>query len=270
MLKDITLGQYFPLNSPVHRLDARTKILLSIAYIVALFIPSNFYGFIVMTAFLVFIILLSRIKLSVVLKSIKPLFFIVLLTAILNIFFTKGETYIDWWIFHLSVEGLYNAAFMIVRIVLLVAGTSMLTYTTSPIELTDGIERLLKPLKLLRFPVHEFAMMMSIAIRFIPTLIDETQKIMNAQKARGADFESGGLLKRAKALVPVLVPMFISAFRRADDLALAMECRCYHGGKGRTKMNVTKLALKDFVAVLVFAAVITGLIFLNKLVQVPL
>ncbi len=266
MFKDITLGQYFPINSPVHNLDARTKILLSLAYIVALFIPDNFCGFAVMTVLLITVILLSKIKISVVAKSVKPLFLIIAFTAVINIFFTKGETYIDWWIFHISVEGLYNAAFMIIRIVLLVAGTSMLTYTTSPIALTDGIERLMKPLAVIRFPVHDFAMMMSIAIRFIPTLIDETQKIMNAQKARGADFESGNILQRAKALIPVLVPMFISAFRRADDLALAMECRCYHGGKGRTKMNVTKMRFPDFAAVLLFSTVITGLVFLNKLV----
>lgn len=263
MFKDITLGQYFPIDSPVHRLDARTKIVLVLAYIVALFVANSFLGFAVITVALVAIILLSKIRIAVVAKCVKPLFLIVLLTAIINVFFTTTGEHIEWWIFKLSIDGMYNAAFMIIRIVLLVAGTSMLTYTTSPIALTDGLERLLSPLKIVRFPVHDFSMMMSIAIRFIPTLIDETQKIINAQKARGADFESGKLVQRVKALVPILVPMFISAFRRADDLALAMECRCYNGGKGRTKMNVSKMGVGDLLAFLYFAVLIAGVVLLN-------
>lgn len=264
MLKDITIGQYFPGETPVHKLDSRTKLALTLAYIVALFLVKSLFGFLAAGAFLLAVILISKIKLKMILKSVRPIFIIVLFTAVINLFFTPGEP-VKIWFFTITMEGVYSAVFMVLRIVLLVAGSSMLTYTTSPITLTDGLERLMSPLKLLRFPVHEFSMMMTIALRFIPTLIEETDKIMNAQKARGADFESGGIIKRAAALVPVLVPMFISAFRRADELALAMECRCYNGGQGRTKLNVTRFSFRDLAAFMIMAGVIAAIVALNML-----
>ena len=243
MLKDVTLGQFFPGSTPIHKLDPRTKLVLVIVYIVALFLAKWFVSYVVVAAFLAMVIAMSRIRLKVVLKNLKPLLFIILLTAVLNLFYGQGEPIAQFWIFKITKSGLENAIFMVLRISLLVAGTFMLTYTTSPISLTDGLESLLSPLKKLHAPVHELSMMMSIALRFIPTLIEETDKIMSAQKARGADFESGNLLSRAKAMVPILVPLFISAFRRADELATAMECRCYHGGEGRTKL--CRAALSD-------------------------
>lgn len=263
MLKDITLGQYFPGNTPVHRLDPRTKLLLVVVYIVALFLCEWFISYGLMALFLVTAIVLSRIRPKALLRGLKPLLIIILFTALLNLFFTDGEVLVHWWIFRITREGLTNAFFLVLRIMLLVMGTFLLTYTTSPIALTDGLESLLSPLKLLHFPVHELAMMMSIALRFIPTLIEETDKIISAQKARGADFETGNIFRRAKALIPILVPLFVSAFRRADELATAMECRCYHGGKGRTKLKQLHFRTSDVVALLVGVLVLAGVIVLR-------
>ena len=245
MLKDVTLGQFFPGQTPIHKLDPRTKLVFVILYIVVLFLAKWFVSYLLVAAFLGAVIWISKIHLSVIFKSLKPLLLIIVLTALLNLFYGSGEPLVQFWIFKITKQGIENAVFMVLRIALLVAGTFMLTYTTSPIALTDGLESLLGPLKKLGAPVHELAMMMCIALRFIPTLIEETDKIMSAQKARGADFESGNLLSRAKALIPILVPLFISAFRRADELATAMECRCYHGGEGRTRLKVLKFGALD-------------------------
>ena len=263
MLKDVTLGQYFPGDTPIHRLDPRTKLLLVIVYIVALFVAKWFVSYALVAIFLAAVIAISRIRLKVVLKNLKPLLFIILLTAILNLFYGQGEPIAQFWIFKITKNGLENAIFMVLRISMLVAGTFMLTYTTSPIALTDALESLLSPLKKLHAPVHELSMMMCIALRFIPTLIEETDKIMAAQKARGADFESGNLLRRAKALVPILVPLFISAFRRADELATAMECRCYHGGEGRTKLSELQYHRCDFAAFAVGALLLAAMFVLR-------
>lgn len=248
MLKDITLGQFFPGKTVVHRLDPRTKLILVIVYIVALFSAKSFVTYGIMLATLCGIIAASRILPKVILRSLKPLLFIICLTGILNLFYTQGEPLVEFWIFTITKEGVKSAVFMVLRISMLIVGTFMLTYTTSPIALTDGLEILLNPLKKIKVPVHELSMMMCIALRFIPTLIEETDKIMSAQKARGADFETGSLLQRAKALIPILVPLFISSFRRADELAVAMECRCYHGGEGRTRMKQLHYATRDVVA----------------------
>ena len=259
MLKDITMGQYFPGNSPVHRLDPRTKILLLIAYIVALFTAGNWVSYGVVFMFLAVTVLISRIPLKSLLSGMKPLVMILVFTGVLNIFFTDGEKIlVSVWKITVCWEGIIRAIFMTLRIMLLISGTFLLTYTTSPIALTDGLESLLSPLKHIKVPVHELSMMMCIALRFIPTLIEETDKIMSAQKARGADFETGKLTQRVKALIPILVPLFISAFRRADELATAMECRCYHGGEGRTKMKLLRYKRRDFVAYFVAAAVLAG------------
>jgi energy-coupling factor transport system permease protein len=254
-LKDVTLGQYFPGNTPLHRLDPRTKILLTVFYIVALFLAEFLVTYALVFLALAAGIAISRIKPRVLLNGMKPVVFVVVLTAVLNLFYTPGTVLAKLWVFQITVEGLWAAFFMVLRILLLITGTFLLTYTTSPILLTDGIESLLGPLKKIKVPVHELAMMMSIALRFIPTLIEETDKIMSAQKARGADFESGNLLQRAKALVPLLVPLFISAFRRADELAIAMECRCYHGGEGRTRLRQLKYTAADR------ASIAGGLVF---------
>lgn len=263
MLKDITLGQYFPGNSVVHRLDPRTKLLITVGYIVALFLCQWFVSYGLIVLFLVIAVALSHIRLKALFKGLKPLLVIILFTAVINLFFTDGTPLVEFWVFRITREGIRSAFFLILRIMLLVMGTFLLTYTTSPIALTDGLESLLSPLKKLRFPVHELAMMMSIALRFIPTLIEETDKIISAQKARGADFESGNLFRRAKALVPVLVPLFISAFRRADELATAMECRCYHGGDGRTKLKQLRFRASDRLAFLFAAAALAGVIVLR-------
>ena len=236
-LRDITLGQYFPGNSPIHRLDPRAKLVGMICYIVALFLGKWFVTYALLLLVLVTVVAVSTVKPKALLRGLKPVVFILVFTAVLNIFYTPGEELASFWIFTITREGILHAFFMVVRIVMLITCTFLLTYTTSPLALTDGLETLLGPLKKLHVPVHELSMMMSIALRFIPTLIEETDKIMSAQKARGADFDSGNLLQRAKALIPLLVPLFISAFRRADELATAMECRCYHGGEGRTRMK---------------------------------
>ena len=264
MLKDITLGQYFPGTTVVHKLDPRTKILLTVVYIAALFVANSFVSYAVMLLCLVASAATAKIKAKALLQGLKPLIIIIVITSLLNLFYTTGEPLVTFWIFTITKEGLINAVFMAARIMMLVTGTFLLTYTTSPILLTDGIERLLGPLKKIKVPVHELAMMMSIALRFIPTLIEETDKIMNAQKARGADFDTGNLMQRAKALLPILVPLFISAFRRADELAIAMESRCYHGGEGRTKMKPLKYQSRDAVAMVIGTVVLAGVIVLAK------
>ena len=260
MLKDITLGQYFPGNSFIHRLDPRTKLIVLVVYIVALFLAVNWVSYALMAAFLVLCIKISTIPAKSFIRGMKPLLMILIFTGVLNLFFTTdGKVLVDFWVITITTDGLQRAIFMVVRILLLICGTFLLTYTTSPISLTDGLEALMNPLKKVKVPVHELSMMMCIALRFIPTLIEETDKIMSAQKARGADFESGTLMEKAKALIPILVPLFISAFRRADELATAMECRCYQGGEGRTKMKLLRYTLWDFeafgVAAVVLAAV---------------
>ena len=267
MIKDITIGQYFPGRSPVHRLDPRVKIMLALGYIVILFVAQNAWGLGlgVVAGFGAYLI--SGIPLVMILKSLKPVVPIIIFTSVLNMLFVEGESLFHWWIVNITREGVHTAIFMSVRIICLIAGTSLLTYTTSPIALTDGIERLMGPLKKLRFPVHELAMMMTIALRFIPTLIEETDKIMSAQKARGADLETGGLMQRARALVPILSPLFVSSFRRADELALAMECRCYRGGEGRTRMKQLHMGPGDFVASALVVACLAGVIALNLLVK---
>ena len=236
-LRDITLGQYFPGDSPIHRLDPRAKLIAMICYIVALFLGQWFVTYAVLFLALAAAVKVSTVKPKALLRGLKPVVFILVFTAVLNIFYTPGEALASFWIFTITREGIVHAFFMVVRIIMLITCTFLLTYTTSPLALTDGLESLLGPLKKLRVPVHELAMMMSIALRFIPTLIEETDKIMSAERARGADFDSGNLVQRAKALIPLLVPLFISAFRRADELATAMECRCYHGDEGRTRMK---------------------------------
>ena len=262
MLKDITLGQYFPGNSVIHRLDPRTKLILLVVYIVALFMAVNWVSYALMAAFLVIVIKISTIPPKSIIRGMKPLVMILVFTGVLNLFFTtgEGEPLVDFWIFTVYEEGLRRAVFMVIRILLLISGTFLLTYTTSPISLTDGLESLMNPLKVIKVPVHELSMMMCIALRFIPTLIEETDKIMSAQKARGADFESGSLMDKARALVP----LFISAFRRADELATAMECRCYQGGEGRTKMKLLRYSLWDFRAFAVGAFLIVLMVVLRR------
>ena len=251
MLKDITLGQYFPGTTVAHKLDPRTKILLVVLYIVALFCAKGVAGYALMALCLAVCVRISKVGVKQLVRGLKPVLFIIIFTGILNLFFTPGDHYLlELGFLKVSDTGLRNAVFMVVRIMLLIMGTFLMTYTTSPISLTDGLEQLLGGLKRFHVPVHELAMMMSIALRFIPTLIEETDKIMSAQKARGADFESGNLMQKAKALIPILVPLFISAFRRADELAVAMGCRCYHGGEGRTKLHILKYERRDYIALL--------------------
>ncbi len=263
MLGDISIGQYFPGKSVIHRLDPRMKIVLTLAFIVMLFLANSLSALAAGIAFIIIAYILSRVPFRLILKSMKPVIPIIAFTAILNMFFIEGDTLVSFWKLTITKQGLYTAVLMILRILFLIAGSSLLTYTTSPIMLTDGIERLMSPLKLIKLPVHELAMMMTIALRFIPTLIEETDKIMSAQKARGADIERGNVIQRAKALIPILIPLFVSAFRRADELALAMECRCYRGGDGRTRMKQLKLTASDLVAALVVAAFIAAVVLLN-------
>lgn len=262
MLKDITLGQFFPGSSIVHRLDARTKLILVIVFIAGLFQANGWIGYAVVTAATFTAIGISTIPPKSFIKGLKPMIFIIALTAILNLFYTAGEPVLPGW--PITWEGIAKAIQMVLRISLLIAGTFLLTYTTSPMELTDGLEKLLSPLNKIKVPVHELTLMMSMALRFIPTLIEETDKIMSAQKARGADFETGGLIQRAKALLPVLVPLFVSAFRRADELAVAMESRCYHGGDGRTRMKQMRLFARDYIALLIGAAFLALMIVMKK------
>lgn len=259
MIRDITLGQYYGSESPIHRLDPRVKIIATLLFIVELFIVDNFYGFIIAGAVLGIVIAISKVPVSFILRGLKPIIIILLFTFLLNMFMVKGEVLVSWWIFTITKEGVRTAVFMAIRLMLLIMGSSMLTLTTRPLALTDGIERLLSPFKKIGLPAHEIAMMMTIALRFIPTLLEETDKIIKAQEARGADFESGGLIAKAKSLVPILVPLFVSAFRIAQDLAMAMEARCYRGGDGRTRMHEMKLKKRDVMAFIleaVFLAVI--------------
>ena len=264
MLSDITLGQYFPGKSFIHKLDPRTKILCVITYITIIFCIKSFLGYAVLFLFTALVVATSRIPLGFVLKGLKPIIMFVAITAIFNLFLTDGKILWQWGFLKITNEGLIAAIYMILRLFFLVLGTSLLTLTTSPIALTDGIERLLSPLKKIGVPAHEFAMMMTIALRFVPTLLEETDKIIKAQTARGADFESGSIVNRAKAMIPILIPLFISAFRRADDLAVAMECRCYRGGENRTRLRELKTTYRDgicWVVVLVFSALV---LFVNN------
>ena len=266
MLRDITLGQYYPGDTLIHRLDPRTKLVLTMVYIVALFTAIVYAGYALVFLFLAVSILISRIRLKSILSGLKPLIVIVLITGILNLFYTKGEhLLVHFWRISIYWEGVETAVFMALRIMLLIAGTLLLTYTTSPLQLTDGLESLLNPLKKIHVPVHELAMMMSIALRFIPTLIEETDKIMSAQRARGADFETGSLIAKAKALLPLLIPLFVSAFRRADELATAMESRCYHGGEGRTRMKQLRMARRDWAALAVGVLLLALVILFRRL-----
>lgn len=266
MIKDITIGQYIPGDSFIHKLDARVKILLSLLFIVDLFLINDFKGYIVIFAFVFMTIYISKIKFRYIYKGLKPIFILMIITALFNVFLTRGtgEPLFSWGFIKVYEEGIRTAIFMVLRLIFLIIGTSLLTLTTSPIELTDGIEKLLGPFKKIGVPAHELAMMMTIALRFIPTLMDETDKIMKAQKARGADFETGSIVKRAKSLIPLLVPLFISSFRRADELAMAMEARCYRGGDGRTRMKILKITSKDYVATAIMFG-LTGIIISMKI-----
>lgn len=258
MLSDITIGQFFPGTSLLHKLDPRVKLALTFAYIILIFIPKNWVGLAAAAAFLLLCVCLSRIPPKVLLKGLKPVLPLLIFTSLINIFYVDGEPLVSFWIFSISAEGIFTAIFIAIRILCLIAASSLLTYTTSPTTLTDALERLMSPLRIIRVPVHEIAMMMTIALRFIPTLIEETDKIMSAQKARGADMESGNLLQRVKALIPVLVPLFVSSFRRAYELATAMECRCYRGGEGRTRMKQLRMSNRDYLAIcvmLIFTAI---------------
>ncbi len=263
MIRDITLGQYFPGNGILHKLDPRIKVLMLISVIVLIFCTFNFYALGVVVALVAASVLLSRVPLKLYLKSMKAIIIVILITSILNLFYGTGEVIAQWWIFRITYSGIRNAIFVAVRIISLVMVSSVLTFTTSPTDLTDALERLMKPLGIFKIKTHEIAMMMTIALRFVPTLLEETDKIMSAQKARGADMESGNLIKRIKALVPILIPLFVSAFRRAYDLAMAMECRCYRGGSGRTRMKQLKLHSRDFAAVAVVAIILAGVILCN-------
>ena len=259
MLADISIGQFFPGNSLLHRLDPRVKLVLTFAYILMVFIPDNWVGLAAAIALLAVGIVLSAIPVKLILKGLKPVIPLLIFTSLINLFYVEGTVLFSFWILQITLEGIFTALFISIRILCLIAAGSLLTYTTSPTTLTDALERVLSPLKVFRISVHEIAMMMTIALRFIPTLIEETDKIMSAQKARGADMESGNLLQRVKALIPVLVPLFISSFRRAYELATAMECRCYHGGDGRTRMKQLHMAHRDYVALcvmIVFAGVL--------------
>ena len=264
MLKDITIGQYIYGTSPVHRLDPRFKLLAVIGFIVLLFICKNFWSIGLLSLFCAFLYYLAGIPVKMILKSLKPVIPIILLTSILNMFFVDGDPLFSFWKVTVTVQGLRYALVISVRIIILIASSSLLTYTTSPIELTNALESLLKPLTKINFPVHELSMMMSIALRFIPTIISETDRIMSAQKSRGADLDSGNFIQRIKALLPILVPLFVSAFKRADELALAMECRCYNGGEGRTRLKQLKFKLIDIAGTAVIAVIAAAVIILNR------
>lgn len=265
MIRDITLGQYYPGASFIHRLDPRVKIIGTFIYIIALFIVSDFIGFAISAVGLAVIVLISKVPFGFIAKGLKPVFLIIAFTFLINMFMTDGELLYKIGFLRLTKEGLYNACFMGIRLVLLIFGSSILTLTTKPISLTDGIEYLLNPLKKIGVPAHELAMMMTIALRFIPTLLEETDKIMKAQMARGADFESGNIINRAKSLIPLLVPLFISAFRIAQDLAMAMEARCYKGGQHRTRLHVMKLTRNDFVGILILVLFLALIIFESRI-----
>jgi len=248
MIRDITIGQYYPADSILHRLDSRVKFVSTIVFLISLFVANSFWGYVLAALFLAAMIILSKVPLKFMLKGLKPIFFILIITVVFNLFLTPGNILVQFWIFKITDTGLIQAAKMGIRLLFLIMGSSIMTLTTTPNQLTDGLEDLMRPLNVIKVPVHEIAMMMSIALRFIPILMEETDKIMKAQTARGADFEKGNLLQKAKSLIPLLVPLFISAFRRANDLALAMEARCYHGGEGRTQMKPLRYGKKDYAA----------------------
>lgn len=268
MLKDVTFGQYYPGNSLLHRTDPRIKLLILVEYLILVLVAGSELAAAVSLMFTVFLIAVSGVRFSILIKSVKPLLFVLIFTAVINLFFTTGESepLVDWKFITIYKEGIRNAVMMLLRLLSLVLGSSVLiSFTTSPLELTDAIESVLSPLKVIRVPVHEFAMMMSIALRFIPTLIEETNKIISAQKARCADFESGNVFKRVKALIPILIPLFVSAVRRAEELADAMECRCYHGGEGRTKLKVMKSCAGDYIFLTFTTLLTVGIFFLNNI-----
>ena len=265
MIRDITLGQYFPGDSVIHRLDPRTKIIWTFFYIILLFFMKTAVGFAAFIVLTAVIIALTKIKVKYILRGIKPVHFLLIFTSLINIFMTGETPLFKIWFLTATKEGVIFAALMALRLVLLVAGTSLLTFTTSPISLTDGIERLMSPFSKIGVPAHAIAMMMTIAIRFIPTILEETDKIMKAQKARGADFESGSIVSRARAMTPILIPLFISAFRRADELAIAMECRCYRGGEGRTRLHELKMQKRDIAALLSMPFVAAVIILIQKM-----
>ena len=267
MLNDVTFGQYYPTRSFVHNMDPRAKLILVIAYIVAIFLADNFFGLAAVILFLLVTVAFARVPLGRVLRSVKMILFLVIFTAVLNLFFYAGESayepLLQWGIVRITWESVVNTVYLAVRLFLLVLGTSLLTLTTTPVSLTDGLESLLKPLSYIKVPVHELALIMSIALRFIPILVDETNRIISAQKARGADFDTGGIVKRAKAMIPVLIPLLVSAFRRAEELSDAMDARCYRGSKGRTKYKKLRFTWRDLVGFFYFAALITGVVLLN-------
>ncbi|MCR4924892.1 MAG: energy-coupling factor transporter transmembrane protein EcfT [Clostridiales bacterium] len=265
MIKDITIGQFFPGKSFIHKMDARMKVCLTLVFIILVFLVKNFYSMALMLVALGVIVGVSRVPIKIIAKGVKPILILIIFTAILNVFYVKkGQPLVDFYFIHITTGGLFTALFMVIRIICLIVSSSMLTYTTSPTMLTDALERLMSPLKVLKIEVHSIAMMMTIALRFIPTLIDEIDRIMNAQKARGADMETGNLSQRVKALIPIFIPLFVSSFRRAYELAFAMECRCYRGGDGRTRMKQMKLKGRDYLALVIIVLVFAGVILLNR------
>ncbi|MBO4902243.1 MAG: energy-coupling factor transporter transmembrane protein EcfT [Lachnospiraceae bacterium] len=266
MLRDITLGQYYPTESVLHKLDPRVKLLGTLVFLVSLFLIPNFIGYIIATIFLICMILLSKVPFSFMVRGLKAVVILLLVTVIINLFATPGEVLVSFWKFRITKEGIYASVFMMLRLIYLIIGSSIMTLTTTPANLTDGMEKALSPLSLIRVPVHEIAMMMSIALSFIPILLEETDKIMKAQMARGADFESGNLIRRVKNMIPLLVPLFISAFRRANDLAMAMEARCYRGGDGRTKMKPLKYHVNDVIAYVLLALYLAAVIVIPRVI----
>ena len=265
MFKDITLGQYFPSDSPVHRLDPRTKLILLIMYIVGIFLVKEIWLFAFVIAFMLFMTAMARVPLSYIFKALKPLKWLLPFMFLLHLFLVKtGAVLWQWKFLSITTGGIRQAIFIVMRLFALVSGSSLLTLTTTPVSLTEGLEKLLSPLKIIKFPAHELAMMMTIALRFIPTLLEESDKIMKAQLSRGADLESGNIFKRAKAMLPIIIPLFINSFRRAEELALAMESRCYHGGKGRTRLRVLKFGMRDLWAFLIMAAFIAAIVLLQR------
>ncbi|WP_343208552.1 energy-coupling factor transporter transmembrane component T [Anaerolentibacter hominis] len=264
MIRDITIGQYYPADSVIHRLDPRMKLLGTFVFIISLFLFKSFSGYIVAAVFLFSVIKISRVPFGFIFRGLKVVLLLLIFMAFFNLFFTPGTPVFQWWIIKITKEGIRNACFMAIRLTFLIVGSSLMTFTTTPNQLTDGLERVLRPLSKIGVPAHEIAMMMSIALRFIPILLEETDKIMKAQQARGADFESGGLIAKAKSLVPILVPLFISAFRRADELAMAMEARCYHGGEGRTKMKPLHYEKRDYITLAVLVLYMIAVIAVGR------
>ena len=267
MIRDITIGQYYPAKSVLHRLDPRVKLVCTLFYLVSLFLFKSIPGYIVATLFLISVVRLSKVPFSYIMRGMKPVIMLLMITVLFNLFLTRGgEVLVHVWVFTVTEEGLRTAVFMAIRLIYLIAGSSLMTFTTTPNELTDGIESLLGPLNKLRVPVHEVAMMMSIALRFIPILLEETDKIMKAQIARGADLESGNIIQKAKSMVPILVPLFVSAFRRANDLAMAMEARCYRGGEGRTKMKPLHYRKRDYAAYVLMLLYVVAVVLIGRYV----